>query len=249
MSEVTSAEVPVALYIVASLMDLWKQSKSRSLRHGVEVFSCPTCWLSACLKQIGSRGILPHDIIRLHHMSRRITVESLPCIDVNELNRLGAFGCPMEYPFLGLRTSPQLIEYRDPKWPVDRPPQRIPIQWTRCTLGGSRPWLTCLCGRRVGKLYRGSAWLGCRHCAEATYKSQRKSCRGRLYLKATRIRARLGDYGRPVVDVIPSRPSGMQRRTYIRLRAQLDIIERKLIQGRIYRPCLRRNLPNYAPRA
>ena len=141
--------------------------------------------------QIGPGGIFPYGIFKRQHMSRRITVESLSCINVTELNRLGAFARPMEFTFMGLRTSPNLIEYRGPKWPADRPPQRIPIQRTRCNYGGTRPWFTCLCGRRVGMLYRGSAWLGCRHCAEATYESQKKSRRGRLHLKATRIRARL----------------------------------------------------------
>lgn len=182
-------------------------------------------------------------------MSRRITVECLSCINVNDLNRLGAFARPMEYPFLGLRTSPDLIEYRGPKWSVDRPPQEIPIQWTRCTYGGARPWFTCPCGRRVGKLYCGSAWLGCRHCAEAGYESQRKSRKGRLHLKATRIRARLGDYGRPGIDAIPPRPSGMHRKTYSRFKMQLGIIEGKLIQGGIYRLRPRRKLLNYAQMA
>jgi hypothetical protein len=130
-------------------------------------------------------------------MSPRITVESLSFIDANQLNRLGAFAGPMDYPFLGLRTSRHLVEYRGSKWSARRPPQQIRIQWTRCTYGGERPWFICPCGERVGKLYRGSAWLGCRHCAEAIYESQRKSPKGRLHLKATRIRARLGDYGVP----------------------------------------------------
>ncbi len=168
------------------------------------------------------------------HM-RRITVESLSSIDVNELNRLGAFMRRMEYPFMGLRTSRHLLEYRGPKWPADRPPQQIPIQWTRCTFGGSRPWFTCLCGRRVGKLYHGNGCLGCRHCAEARYECQKKSRRGRLYLKAKRIRARLGDDGHPGIDAIPWRPWRMQRRTYDSLRAQIETIERKLITGRISR--------------
>ena len=43
-------------------------------------------------------------------MKRRITVESLSYVDVNRLNCLGAFACPMEYPFMGLRTSRNLIE-------------------------------------------------------------------------------------------------------------------------------------------
>jgi hypothetical protein len=182
-------------------------------------------------------------------MSRRITVESLWCIDVNNLNRLGAFARPMEYPFMRLQTSREIIEYRGPKWPADRPPQHIQVQWTPCTYGGARPWLTCLCGRRVGKLYRGNGFLGCRYCAEATYESQRKSRKGRLHLKATRIRARLGDYGRPSIDAIPSRPSGMQRKTYSRFKMQLGIIEYKLIQGGIYRPRPRRKLLNYAQMA
>ena len=104
----------------------------------------------------------------------RLTVESLSHIDVNELSRLGAFEHPMEFPFMGLQTSRHVIEYRGTKWPVDRPPQQIPIQWTRCTFGGERPWFVCPCGERVGKLYRGNAWLGCRHCAEATYESPEK---------------------------------------------------------------------------
>jgi hypothetical protein len=168
----------------------------------------------------------------------RITVESLPHIDVNELNRLGAFARPMEYPFMGLRTWRYLIEYRHSE---DWLPQRIPVQWTYCHFGGWRPWLTCLCGSRVGKLYYGAACLACRHCAEAIYESQRKGPRGRLHLKATRIRARLGDHGRPGIDAFPPRPLwfpgvGMQRKTYARIRAQGEIIERKLIEGRIYRP-------------
>ena len=179
----------------------------------------------------------------------RITVESLASIDANELNRLGAFARPMVFPFLGLRTSPDLVEYRGPTWPTDRPSQCIQIQWTKCTYGGSRPWLTCLCGRRVGKLYQGSAWLGCRHCAEATYQSQAKSPRGRLHLKATRIRERLGNAGRPGIDAIPPRPSGMQRKIYARLTTQLGTIEYKLIEGSIYRPRPRKEWRDYAHRA
>lgn len=182
-------------------------------------------------------------------MSRRITIESLSGIDVNELNRLGAFACRMEYSFLGLRTSRHLIEYRGPKWSADRPPQKIQIQWTQCTYGGARPWLTCLCGRRVGKLYHGNGFLGCRHCAEATYESQRKGPKGRLHLRATRIRARLGNYGGPGIAAFPSRPPGMQRRIYTRLIAQLAIIESKLIRDGIYRPRSPRKPGNYARRA
>ena len=187
-------------------------------------------------------------------MGRRITVESLSQIDVNELNHLGAFNISspewvIQFPFLGLKTSRFLIEYRGPNWPADWPPQRIPIKWTPCTYGGARPWFVCPCGMRVGKLYRSLAWLGCRNCADATYESQRKSRKGRLYLKATRIRARLGNYDRPGIATIPPRPSGMQRRIYSRLRSQAESIERELTTGRIYCPHPRRERRNYAFKA
>ena len=184
-------------------------------------------------------------------MSRRISVERLSHIDVNELNRLGAFARPMEYPFMGLRTSRYLIEYRHAQYhhAGNRPPQRIPIQWTYCHFGGRRPWFTCLCGKRVGKLYYGNGFLGCRFCGDLTYESKRKGRKGRLYLKATRIRARLGDYGRPGIDALPPRLWRMQRKIYARRRAQLEIIERKLIEGRIYRPRPRRQWGNYARKA
>jgi len=182
-------------------------------------------------------------------MSQRITVESLSHIDVNELNGLGAFRARMEYPFMGLRTSSHAIEYRGPNWLPDRPSQLVPISWTPCHYGGRRPWLICLCGKRVGKLYRGSAWLGCRECAEAKYESQKKSRRGRLFRKAKGIRARLGDCGRPGIDTVPLRPFGMQRKIYNRLRSQAEIIERELNRGSIYRPRTRRKLPDYARKA
>jgi hypothetical protein len=168
----------------------------------------------------------------------RLTVESLSPIDVNELNRLGAFsGHSMNALFTGLQTSRRLVEYRDVRWPKDQPWQRIPIQWTRCNYGGARPWFTCSCGKRVGKLYYGMV-LGCRHCAEAIYASRRKGRRGRLHLKARRIRFRLGEsYGRPGIDALPPRPRLMHRKTYRRLIARAEAIERQLTEGgRIYKP-------------
>ena len=76
-----------------------------------------------------------------------------------------------------------------------------------------------------------------------------KSRRGRLFHKATRIRADLGDFGRPGIDPFPDRPSGMQRKIYSRLKMRAEIIERELIKGGIYRPRRRRKLPDYARRA
>jgi hypothetical protein len=169
----------------------------------------------------------------------RLVVEELPNLDVNHLNRLGAFEGRKLFPAMALRTSRDLVEYRPDNWPPYRPTQQIPIQWTRCNYGGKRPWFTCLCGKRVGKLYYGANCLGCRHCAEAIYESQRRGRRGRLQLKASRIRARFGDHGRPGIDPFPERPPwfrgfAMQNRTYARIRGRAEAIERELRKGRPY---------------
>lgn len=176
----------------------------------------------------------------------RIIVDTMSNIDVNELIRLGAFKRPTAFPFMGLRTSQYLIEYRGPNWPADRPPQQIRIQWTRCKYGGARPWFTCLCGRRVGKLYYGNGFLGCRPCGDTRYESQRKGHRGRLYLRATRMRARLGDEGCPGLDALPPRPRRMHRATYARRKMKIEKIEIQLVKGSIYRPRPRRDRCYYA---
>jgi hypothetical protein len=164
-------------------------------------------------------------------------VERLSPIDVNELNRVGALSQnSMASLYTGLRTSRRLVEWRDHRWPKDRPPQRILIQWTRCTYGGSRPWFICPCGKRTSKLYWGMVY-GCRHCFEAIYLSQRRGRKGRLHLKAKRIRIRLGDNGQPGIDALPRRPLRMHRKTYRRLMARVEAIERRLAEGgRVYKP-------------
>ena len=81
-------------------------------------------------------------------------IERTHSINVGELNREGALsGCPMRFPFLGLTTRRFKIEYRGSNWPRDhRRSQIIPVIWTRCHFGGMRPWLVCLCEKRVAKL-------------------------------------------------------------------------------------------------
>jgi len=49
---------------------------------------------------------------------------------------------------------------------------------TPCNLGGHRYWFTCLCGRRVGVLYRGNDGFRCRHCYNLTYESRNENHRG-----------------------------------------------------------------------
>ena len=50
--------------------------------------------------------------------------------------------------------------------------QRVPITWTRCHLGGRRPWFVCsvrtngrYCGRRLAVLYAAGELFACRCCS------------------------------------------------------------------------------------
>ena len=177
----------------------------------------------------------------------RIVVERLSHIDVNDLHRLGAFTeVTLWFPTMRLETNRWVVKYFHARSPADRPPQRIPIQWTHCTFGGARPWFMCLfCGRRVGKLYRANGFLGCRTCGSLVYELQGAGRKRRLYMKAKRIRCRLGDYdGRPGIDPFPpARRFRMHRKTYARLKAQGEALEWQLRQGRRYLPREHRNRP------
>jgi hypothetical protein len=179
----------------------------------------------------------------LRHMydRERITVESLAIdtIDVRQIHRAG---------YLDRRCVPRWPEFRWPK--IERicfgrgliqiefvnqvTPQQIPISWTRCHFGGTRPWLHCpFCQVRVARLFKGLAGYFCRACVgDPPYESQLRNDRARAYLKAHRLRERLGG-SRPVVDPIPERPYRMWRKTYERICAEIERLERPLIGSRI----------------
>jgi hypothetical protein len=102
--------------------------------------------------------------------------------------------------------------------------QRMPLVWTRCHLGGARPWFQCTghsdgqgCGRRAAKLYleRSSAFA-CRCCHNLAYASQSENPRYRAISRAQKLRMRLGGSAN-LLERFPPKPRGMHRRTYYRL--------------------------------
>lgn len=98
----------------------------------------------------------------------------------------------------------------------------VPLIWSRCTLGGERPWFLCPgvgCGRRVAILYCGADLL-CRRCLGLAYPSQRESAPARAHRRATRIRQSMEGRGGNVGGAIPKRPKGMHRETFFRLRVE-----------------------------
>jgi hypothetical protein len=110
----------------------------------------------------------------------------------------------------------------------------VPLDWTACTYGGSRPWFRCPatgCGRRVAKLYLGgSGVFACRHCYRLAYDCQRETDDDRATRRAETIRQRLG-WEPGILNFPGRRPNGMHRRTFERLQTQHDAFVRSSIAG------------------
>ena len=99
---------------------------------------------------------------------------------------------------------------------------------------GTRWWFLCPfvrngrpCGRRVQKLYLlppDARQFGCRHRYDLTYDSRRRDAIRRAISNAIEIRERLG--GREYLgEEFPERPPRMWRRTYERLREEVEEAE------------------------
>ena len=92
----------------------------------------------------------------------------------------------------------------------------VPLTWTECGIF-MRYWLACpLCQRRARLLYGINERCACQRCARLWHASRRKSEAGRKFLRAHKIRQRLG--GMPILSSpFPPRLRHMRRSTYTRL--------------------------------
>jgi hypothetical protein len=111
----------------------------------------------------------------------------------------------------------------------------VPLSWTTCGIF-NRFWLACpLCGRTVCLLYGIDGRCACQRCAGLWHASRRKSAAGRKFLRARRIRERLGKM--PILCApLPPRPRYMHRATYNRLcETVLRLEARKPARRRIAR--------------
>lgn len=91
----------------------------------------------------------------------------------------------------------------------------IPLRWTSCYYGASRPWFICPifgCGRRAAVLYLRDG-LMCRCCAKLTYASQRELPHDRAYRRVGKVHARLGWISMQASSV-SRKPRGMHQRTF-----------------------------------
>jgi hypothetical protein len=181
--------------------------------------------------------------MRRNCVNQRSTVEELAanCLDVRELSKVGAldggwvtFRWPeFRWPKVrNIHFSRYLIRIELLNQVVV---QQVPVSWTPCNYGAARPWLHCLCGRRVARLFRGFGGYYCRPCCgNPIYESQKRNQKARAYLQAYRARQQLGG-SRPGVDPIPERSYRMKQKTYARLCARIERLERPLIGSRVVR--------------
>lgn len=119
-----------------------------------------------------------------------------------------------------------ILDYRHQRnggeWKSQNYPVRI--EWTSCNYGGSRAWFLCPaqgCGRRVAKLFLGSAIFACRHCYKLAYACQRENQDDRATRRADKIRDRL-KWEPGILNGHGIKPKGMHSRTYQRLTIQHD---------------------------
>jgi hypothetical protein len=166
--------------------------------------------------------------------SKRPILEKLPFIDVRDLKKAGALDGPwcefrrvsLRYPFLDrLEAARYRVSMTMKNCAVAH---AFRVEWARCNFGGARPWFRCKwCDKRVGKLYCGGMFIGCRHCYCAVYECQRRGDKGRKHQQASKIRLSLG--GPPTIaKPFPQRPRRMWRKTYARLKARAELYESEL---------------------
>jgi hypothetical protein len=180
--------------------------------------------------------------MRRNCVNQRSTVEELAadCLDVREALKAGV----LKGGWVNLRAGirwPRIRKIRASRYLIQielhnqTVPQQVPVSWTPCHYGGARPWLHCLCGRRVLRLFKGFGGYFCRPCCgNPIYESQRRNQKARAYLQAYRARQQLGG-SRPGVDPIPERSYRMKQKTYARLCARIERLERPLIGSRVVR--------------
>jgi hypothetical protein len=107
--------------------------------------------------------------------------------------------------------------------------QRVRVSWTRCHLGGWRPWMHCpYCEKRVAKLLKGMGGYCCRACiGNPLYACQTKSSHGRRHFGICKIRLQLNGYA-SLLEPFPERPRGMHRKRYERMKARALSLEMDL---------------------
>jgi hypothetical protein len=140
--------------------------------------------------------------------------------------RAGNVGCSVEGGVLVLAFTMNDVQKR----------QRVTIERTACTFGGTRPWLLCPhCSRRVAVLYCRRGGFYCRACAQVSYLSQSEDVIGRTWLRQQKAERLLGLDGRPA----PRRLSAKERERLIDVIVECEDRREVAVNDRLL-PLLRR---------
>jgi hypothetical protein len=188
----------------------------------------------------------------IEHNSK-LTVErlSVDSLDVRELKRFGLLQADRMSLSSGLRWPSLRCIVSSRYWlelEGSHTIQRVRVSWTRCHLGGWRPWMLCpYCEVRKAILLRGFGGYCCRTCiGNPLYASQAKSAHGRRHFEICKIRLQLGGYA-SLTEPFPDRPRGMHRKRYERLKARALNLEMDLPPKLRGKTVDYRNLVYYAP--
>jgi hypothetical protein len=177
---------------------------------------------------------------RDRHSESRPTIELMPSININELRHViprchGQVNKPdvsLKYPDLAyLRLSASTLEIMGRNGHI----QRFRIMWIRTGLGAPRAILVCSCGYGAIRLFARYGTYACKACHRAVHMCQRQSSRGRKRLRACRLRLELGGWP-DVNEALAPRAKGKHRRTYQRLRGQVQALETAIGSRRFRKP-------------
>ena len=106
----------------------------------------------------------------------------------------------------------------------------VPLIETPTSFGGRRMWFQCPSCRNRCRILYGGAHFRCRRCHRLKYETQYEPAYGRAATRALKIRERLGS--KDGIDApFPEKPKGMHRKTYDRLRDEVERLESAWARG------------------
>jgi len=162
----------------------------------------------------------------------RPVIELMPSISIHELRHAipryhGQVNQPdvtLKYPDLAyMRLSASTLEIMGRNGYV----QRFPIARIPTGFGKHRALLVCSsCRGGAIRVFGKYGDYACRHCQRALYASQKNNQVGRKRLQASKLRLDLG--GLPDInESFPPKPKWIRRKTYQRMRSQIQTLEAK----------------------
>jgi hypothetical protein len=160
---------------------------------------------------------------------QRPIVEQLPYININDLRQAiprdystNIYANPFRFPQVRhMRLSYRSIEIVDHQ---DRS-QVFGIAWIPTFFGKARAVFVCSsCRGGANRLFDRYGSYACRYCHRALYASQKYNQLGRKRFAACKLRLQLGGWP-DIHEVMPSRPKWTHRRTYQRIRHQIQALE------------------------